>query len=67
MMLFSAAFVCALTIKASLAAASNPTAFYFKPLPGQIQVLFRLFAVQFAKTNPDFKDKITENEKDRFN
>ncbi len=51
-----AAFVCALTIKASLTAASNPTAFYFKPLPGQFQVLFRLLAVQLAKTNPDLKD-----------
>lgn len=67
MMLFFAAFVCALTIKASLTAASNPTAFYFKPLPDQFQVLFRLFAVQLAKTNPDLKDKITEKEKYRFN
>lgn len=56
MMLFFAAFVCALTIKASLTAASNPTAFYFKPLPGQFQVLFRLLSVQLAKTNPDLKD-----------
>jgi hypothetical protein len=56
MMLFFAAFVCALTIKASLTAASNPTAFYFKPLPGQFQVLFRLLAVQLAKTNPDLND-----------
>lgn len=56
MMLFFAAFVCALTIKASLTAASNPATFYFKPLPGQFQVLFRLLAVQLAKTNPDLKD-----------